>query len=291
VTNTRNDVHRPADFVPENYEYVGFFDNHPEPGSFIGNGGLWGVDGTDELQPGTNPENANYRYLRGLLEESETARYGDGFQCDHCGARIRYVAVFKHLPTTSADFAQMRRRSEFLRGQHRIVTARLEWVAADTTRVGVLGGLMEFRVDSEFFASLLGAVRKYGTLTERQESAARSALMKFYARRSTPRVEVVKVDVPTGRMTVTGKVLKVAYYPGFRDEVLKMTVDDDRGFRVFGTVPASLHWNATHECVARGERVTFTADLSPSRNDPAFGYFKRPRDARNLTPTVPTEGA
>lgn len=61
-----------------------------------------------------------------------------------------------------------------------------------------------------------------------------------------------------------------------------MLVLDDRGFKVWGTVPAALerdeHGGMTVGTIAeKGDRVTFTARLEPSSDDETFGFFKRPR--------------
>lgn len=75
---TRTDIHSPSNFDPAEYEYVGAFDAYPEAGQWL---------------------TAEDRQARDMLET-------DGFRggnwetkgtCDHCGARIRYICVFRHL--------------------------------------------------------------------------------------------------------------------------------------------------------------------------------------------------
>jgi hypothetical protein len=53
-----------------------------------------------------------------------------------------------------------------------------------------------------------------------------------------------------------------------------MTVEDDRGFRVWGSIPTGLAVNP-------GDRITFTATVEPS-DDVSFGFVKRPRKAAVL---------
>jgi hypothetical protein len=53
-----------------------------------------------------------------------------------------------------------------------------------------------------------------------------------------------------------------------------MTVLDDRGFTVWGSIPSGLR-------VKPGDRVTFTAAVEPS-DKPDFGFTKRPRKASVL---------
>jgi hypothetical protein len=87
------------------------------------------------------------------------------------------------------------------------------------------------------------------------------------------------VPVAEGRGEVVGEVLTVktqdSFYGYGRVEV-KMLVADDRGFKVWGTLPAAL------ADANRGSRVRFTATLQQSRDDEAFGFFKRPAKAELL---------
>lgn len=95
-------------------------------------------------------------------------------------------------------------------------------------------------------------------------------------------------DVPEGRQVVTGKVISVkseidrfSYYERY---TFKMLVEDDRGFRVFGTCPAALidAIEATGDEfeALKGQQITFTATLDPKEK--GFGFFKRPTKASLL---------
>lgn len=50
----------------------------------------------------------------------------------------------------------------------------------------------------------------------------------------------------------------------------KMLVQHDTGWKVWGTCPSSL------SDAGRGDKVSFSAVLQPSDNDPKFGFFSRP---------------
>lgn len=80
-------------------------------------------------------------------------------------------------------------------------------------------------------------------------------------------------DSPEGRVEITGSILCFKWQSSDYGDVLKMLVQDDRGFRVWGTVPKSL------DDAERGSRVTFTATLTQSSRDAKFGFFKRPTKA------------
>ena len=90
-------------------------------------------------------------------------------------------------------------------------------------------------------------------------------------------------DVPDSgkdRITISGTVLKVDIYESRFGASWKMTVKDDRGFVVFGSVPNTK--NGVMDC-AKGDHLTFIATVAPSNKDSKFGFFKRP----SLTESTP----
>jgi len=80
---------------------------------------------------------------------------------------------------------------------------------------------------------------------------------------------------PTGRVEITGEILATKLQESYYGDTWKMLVKDDRGFKVWGSIPSSLH-------ASRGARVTFMAAVEPSRDDDKFGFYKRPTKAVNL---------
>ena len=112
--------------------------------------------------------------------------------------------------------------------------------------------------------------------------------------------------VPTGKTAITGTVVSwkevqntFSYYA---ETILKVVVEDQRGFRVFGTCPAKLADAAYDAFYAdrdrsldgsdvwknealKGAMVTFTATVEQSKDDPAFGFFKRATKASLLDGT------
>jgi hypothetical protein len=163
------------------------------------------------------------------------------------------------------------------------------WLAEDPRHATVFAHLME-REDAaggsggaanEFTDSLLRYLRKHNRLTEGQVNAAMRGINKR-------REDDAATPVPEGTQTVTGVVLSIVnkYDPRYDKTTAKMTVRDDRGFKVYGTLPRSLEYSGYLDGVSTGanrdDRVTFTAELTRSDRDQAFGFFKRPRDARKL---------
>lgn len=92
--------------------------------------------------------------------------------------------------------------------------------------------------------------------------------------------------VPTGRVTITGEVVGISERYSDYGVTFKLTVKDDRGFKVWVTRPRAIDsvelpgggWRE----LARGDRVTFDATVEPSRDDEFFGFGKRPTKARVL---------
>ena len=75
---------------------------------------------------------------------------------------------------------------------------------------------------------------------------------------------------PEGRVVVTGTVVGLKWQESQYGTTLKWTVKDDRGFRVWSTVPSAAGEPE------RGDRVTFTVTLERSRDDETFAFGKRP---------------
>ena len=90
-------------------------------------------------------------------------------------------------------------------------------------------------------------------------------------------------DVPTGRMEVTGEVLKVDWKENAYGGRLVMTVKTEGGYLLWGSVPRGItdvdNPDGTRRQLDRGDKVKFTATLEQSDRDTKFGFFKRPSKA------------
>lgn len=278
----RNDAHSPLNLVTEDYAYVGGFDNE-DP--------TFGTERSD---------------LRTLLARSTTARYGDGGQCDHCGARIRYVAVLQHAPTgdhiavgetclgnrfalATADFHRMRKAAELDRAEHKILAAWTAYMAEHPTDWAALDAS-----ENGFVRNVLHKGRQYGNLSDRQFDAIVAAVARDADRAAEIAARPVEIlaNVPTGTVTLEGEILTTKWQDSDYGSTLKMLVkvETDAGaFKVWGSVPRALqgHYETVdgrHGVLVgeagRGDVVTFTATVERSHDDPAFGFFKRPRGAR-----------
>lgn len=250
-------------------------------------------------------------------------------QCSVCGAHLRYAVVWAYQPggefqgyvtsgedcagnidaaqasaivdTVGAlrDFVAVARKR--LTEIHRVESARDEFLAASSANRTAVGFAHWFVAegpdDFEFVSDVFTKYVQSGGLSDRQVAALNKIRARHYER-ETERAAEASLPVapcPAGTVTITGEVLSVKAqfnrFSPYGETVLKMTVRDDRGFRVWGTVPRSLEtrsvWNAEGrlvdvEGVDRGDRVSFVASVAPSDDDETFGFYKRPRGAELL---------
>ena len=163
ITAKRTDIHRPEVFNPENYTFVGAYDN------------AWGLSRT-----GVQDLIAKNRQ-DGLAGQ---VRYGNGRQCDHCGAVIRYVGMFRHEPTgdilsvgqvctserfplTKFQFDTLRKAAAEARKAERILTS---WNEFKDSHPEVNWDSLSNSTNS-FVRDVLSNGRRYGGLTPRQTEA------------------------------------------------------------------------------------------------------------------------
>ena len=313
---TRTDVHSPVNLVTEDYEYIDSFDNQPEPGAYFGSGGTWTLDDGTEIK-GTNYRNAYDSWLRHLVGASKTARYGDCFQCDHCGARIRYVAVVRHNPTgdhiavgetclgnrferATADFQQLRKQAQLDREQQRLLKAfnefreahtEVDWDVIDASENG-------------FVIDVVRKLRTWGSISDKQLAAIQTAVVRDAEKAAAPVVPTV--PVPTGKVVIEGKVVSLQWREndyGSVHKALVIVTTPEGEYKIWTTVAKALEgqWGClgcgstgvvcNNGCdsqnytagyigaVEVGDTIRFTATVDRSDRDESFGFAKRPTKA------------
>jgi hypothetical protein len=149
------------------------------------------------------------------------------------------------------------------------------------------------RID-RFYDDLAASWFKYGSLTERQEAALVKSLDRFEqfeARRTQERAaRVITSPIPTGRVTIVGRVVSTKWVENDFGGALKMLVESEQGWRVYGTVPARLgEVLARTEGTLVGSKVSFTAAVTPKEAD--FGFYSRPTGAAVLSDEQPQPAA
>ena len=87
-----------------------------------------------------------------------------------------------------------------------------------------------------------------------------------------------KVPIKEGKGEVIGEVISIKKYDWKRNpewHYYKMTIEDFKGYKVYGTVPEMY----LEEDIAVGDFVKFNAKLS--QKELGFGYFAYPRPRKN----------
>ena len=118
---------------------------------------------------------------------------------------------------------------------------------------------------------LMSNLTMWGNLTDKQIEL----ICKLYHEAQT-----IRTKCPTGKLTVEGTVKSFKTVQGFHGFVLKMIVESNEGFRVFGTVPGNF------EGLEVGDKVRFVANIEPSKDDEYFGFYSRPSKAEYILPTL-----
>lgn len=290
----RTDIHRPSTLTTEDYELAYCYDSNPEGGDRA----------------------SAVHLLRIQLEQGfRFASIHPSGQCDHCGAPLRYIAVLRHLPSRQLievgetclenRFSRATREFHALRKQARLNREELTrreklaaWLSDDPDHRAAYDFLVD-QVEEKgnhgfkgFYFDLLHKANRNGELSERQVAAALRGKDRdeaFAAKRAAE--AAATTNVIEGRIEVTGEVIKVAFKENDFGGKTVMTVKDDRGFKVWGTVPRNLLPSRFYDehgmyqetkGIEKGDRVCFTATVTTSDRDSTFGFFSRPSKARAL---------
>ena len=233
--------------------------------------------------------------LRKMLDEHGVHVHKSSRQCDHCGAHFKYGCVIEHLPTgglltvggtcainrfelTQAEFdvmklkkyraAALARRTHWLR--------LMAWGRANRECLRVL--IRDKK--HHFIESLRYSLLDNHELTENQISAALRVGMRNadYAAQRAKEAAARALVVAGKRIQICGTVVSTKTVDGYYGSVLKMLVRDARGFLVYGTVPQSILISFLDAHIVGGD-VQFAADIEASKDDPTFGFFRRPTKA------------
>ena len=126
--------------------------------------------------------------------------------------------------------------------------------------------------DSEYLVKLK-ALADAAAVHVRDRALWCSAITLDIRRRAKQRERDAAASAPPiepGRQVVEGRIVKLDLcdYRNFVREV--MTVQDEHGRKFWGTQPRFLYE------AKEGDPVAFRADVEPSRDNPAFAFFKRP---------------
>lgn len=273
---TRTDEHSPSNFDPAEYTYVGSFDAWRDY----------------HLTPAAAEEE---RRLIAFLDHHgfEGGNWERKGQCDHCGARFRYVQVWEHLPTnvyvaigeTCGDerFGLDSRASfdrKALQGRAAAAREAAKKAASIAATYEANPGLAEaFEVPNDFISDVRSKLERYGSISERQIAAVIRVAASTRARLVERAAEDErKVPAPVGRVTFFGEVVSRKFFEGDWGCGYKLTVKV--------TAPEGIYLVNFNEPskirTERGDTVRVTATLTQSDRDPSFAFGKRPSGAAIL---------
>ncbi|MDR1213735.1 MAG: hypothetical protein LBK54_06610 [Propionibacteriaceae bacterium] len=199
------------------------------------------------------------------------------FACVGSGGEWTTAKVVERRAKARDRYAAKTAREQEARRAARLAAVEAERAEAEKTfqawadeHADLVDGVSKIKGQSTLVKELRDRLEAHLPLTENQAAAT----LRLIAEMATA------TPVPEGRVTVTGTVvgrkLIETFYTYTGEVHVKITVRDDRGFKVYGTASKDIR------DVERGDRVTFTAALEPSRDDDTFGFFKRPTKASIL---------
>ena len=284
----RKDIHRPSAIVPADYEFVAFEYIKIDAGDILGNCAI--------LQAEREIKKAHMDRTGGKYAQHE-----HGGSCMVCGANAIYTVLFYHTLTneyirTGQDCAAKMempydeiRYNAFRKGitDHRLQVAgkRKAEVLLNDKGFGAAWTLYtetnpevttKFQYEERTIVDIVGKLVKYGSASDRATNYIGVLLKKIEERAVIEAKRAAEAalaaDCPEGRVTVEGEIVSMRMQDGYYGSTMKMLVVDKTGYKVWGTVPSNI-------TVERGSHVKFTAMVEPSKDDPKFGFFKRPTKA------------
>lgn len=293
----RNDVHRPSEIDPADYEYVA-----QEYLKIEGMGDCYILQQNREM-------------IRAHMARSggNYSGHAHGGNCMVCGSvNAMYTVLFYHAKTNSyvrmgqdcAEKCDMGDAESFRAFREGIKSA----LACKTGKAKAQALLAERGLERAWaiygadekpgreevtVTDMVGKLVQYGSLSDKQYDFLKTLLDRIITRpqREAQRAaeDAAAKPCPSGRIEITGTVLTTKeqpsdYAPG--GSVLKMLVRADDGWKVWGTVPSCIiAWkeNGEERVVRSGVRVRFTATVTVSDKDNKFGFYKRPTNAAVLS--------
>lgn len=285
----RIDIHAPSKIIPADYEYVA--QEHAKSEGF-GDAGFM-----------------MHERKVFLLHKEKTggdwSTHAHGGNCMVCGSvNAIYTVIYYHAPTntyirTGQDCAEKfdTEHADAFKVFREAAKAAIHAKAGKAKAQGLLAakglsdawavyleprkGLPENKptpYEEATITNMIGKLVQYGSLSDKQYAFI-SVLLQKIINRAAEQIKrdaekALAKDCPEGRIIIQGKVLstklQVCEYTG--SSIWKMLVQHGDGWKVWGTIPSSL-------TVERGDKIEFTATVTPSNDDKKFGFYKRPMKA------------
>lgn len=301
----RTDVHAPSTITPEDYQYVA--QEYMKIESF----------GDCEIVQ------ANRKLIREHMARTggKYSGHEHGGVCMVCGSvNAIYTVLFYHAKTNSyvrmgqdcaekCEMGDSEAFNAFRAGVKNALEARagkakakaiLEQngcvMAWDVYETAMKVGPDTMQYEEKTIWDMVSKLIKYGSLSDAQLGFLKKLLerMSTRAERQAQREEERRnaKPCPTGRVIVDGVILSTKWQESQFGNTLKMLVKTEDGWCVWGTMPNSIALMPSCDGkdltrgADKGDRVRFMAQVSPSNDDPKFGFFKRPTQAEMLAMVI-----
>lgn len=286
----RNDIHSTSKVIPADYDFVAFGYQHMN---------YFGVTPPLVIVHARRVLTEHMAKTGGQFSDHE-----HGGTCHICGANAIYMVNFYHRATntyiaTGNDCAAKMEMSYvgFNAFQSAVQDARqahtgkakarqlladrgMQMAWAMYTGEGISSLNTPLPYEERTIIDIVSKLVKYGSASDKALNYAETLLKKIPARHvqqaQWAQERAIAKPAPTGdRVTFTGTVIKIAAHSSRFGTSMKMTVKSPEGWAAWGTIPAGLE-------IEKGDRVTLTANMTASSDDPTFAFFKRPTQAIKL---------
>jgi len=309
----RTDIHRPSKIIPEDYEYVGcrYYGDGMADWNFL-------RSEIDHIRKHMNETGGKYSshehggscFICGAHANNLAVYYhrksNTYIQCGEICADNLQMAdnelnLFKLKVRAELDLAKGKAATKKWLSEiglaeawdfqdHELlydpITGHLDAKCNDLLDKGWNGADADFFLKKKrILTDLIEKHVKYGNLSEKQIAFLRKLTTEIlnFDRIRVEREKKRKTTAPcpSGRQEITGKILcfkqvEQSYSYDSVDLVTKIVLLVDTGYKVYGTLPGSIH-NAEI-----GNKIRLMATLQPSKDDPTFGFYKRPAKAKIL---------
>lgn len=296
MATPRTDLHRPAAFVPGNYDHILSYElPGSEPGD-VGYGINCSRGGIGISQP-RHAADGLCCIFEIRARGGESAMHGGAGNCTVCGAHFKYGDVWQHRATgvfvhlghqCAGKYGMMCDRSAWELAHGRIEAARAAVISRRENAEAIARVYAEnpgleanLALNHYILNDLRDKLGHYHSLSEKQVALA----AKIADELRNPKPEEVRVDAPIGRMVVRGIIVGVKLHESVYGDSLKMTVKVSTpggSWLAWGTVPSDLQGHAG----LKGCEVEFTGTVQQGDRDKFFGFFKRPAKSRIVTPSA-----
>lgn len=296
-------IHNETNFKPEEYEVLEYLDNQPPkmfmPLYFFG---MNMVEYEEQVTAARTEYEARRAQWNAEMDQYFPHRREEQpsiHKCTHCGnTQVRYIVAVRHVPTNqnvvfgdvcverlgfanhnAFKAAQLRAKAAQGNASVAVYNKRLKFLDAHPDFKTVLDNPVEIghpvHAKNGFLADILAKFNKYGYLSENQVNAFLKSVVRDheFAARRAQEAAIPKGRAPTGRVVITGELVKVKTVTDQRGfNSTKMTLKLSNGARVYMTMPSSYDYASYPE----GSKVAVRATITASRDDQSFGFGKRP---------------